>query len=65
MTVRDIVKLSGGAMFRLVDASVVGYMSHPKIIVEADRNVVLRSYGEFEVVPLEAFKRNGITLYVK
>ena len=65
MTVNEIIKISGGTMFRLVDASKVGYMTYPEVIIEGDRNVVGIRYGKFSVVHMEAHKKNGLTLYIK
>ena len=65
MTVNDIIKISGGSMYKVVDATRQGYMTSPVIILVADRNVVGKECGDMEVVAMEAYKKNGLTLYVK
>ena len=66
MIVRNFVKLDvSGMMFRLVDANRVGYMTHPVVILEADKNVVRKEYGEHEVVGFENATKKTMILYIK
>lgn len=52
-----------GAMFRLVDASRVGYMTKPTVIVEADRNGCSK-YWDYPVIGIAPCGKNTITVYV-
>ena len=66
MKVKDITKLTGTVMFRLIDATRQGYMTCPKVLYEADKNALHASgYDEMEIVFIEAYGKNKIALYVK
>lgn len=66
MTVKEFVSLDlAGQMFRLVDADRQGYMSCPKTIIEADKNVVRVRFGERIVVGFENASKKTMILYVK
>ena len=66
MTVENFVKLDvSGMMFRLVDANMVGYMTHHYVLIEADKNVVKKEYGRCEVVGFENVSKKIMVLYIK
>lgn len=66
MILKDFIKLdNGGVVYRLVDANRIGYMLHPYILIEADRNVVIKEYGEYEVVGFEIASKKTLILYIK
>lgn len=66
MKVKEITKMAGSTMFRLIDATLPGYMTAPKVLYEADKNAVrLAGYEDFEVVHIEALGKNKMALYVK
>lgn len=67
MTVKEFVKLDmGGLIFKVVDATRNGYMVKPYALAEADKNVLKRDYGNYEIVgfDIEGRRRVGV-LYVK
>lgn len=66
MTVTSFVRLDvSGVMFRLVDANRTGYVSNPYVLIEADKNVVKKEYGDYEVVGFENVTKKTMILYVK
>lgn len=67
MTVNDFLKLDkGNTLYKLIDASVPGYMVNPTAICEySDRNIVRTGYGTKQVAGFEASGKNKIHLYVK
>ena len=67
MKVCEFVRLDkGGILFKTVDATKVGYMSKPSVLVEADKNVLGKEYGNYDVVGFDVEKRGRtITLYIK
>lgn len=66
MTVKDFIALEkAGAMFTVVNANRVGYMTNPQIVDVADCNVIGRDYGEYELVGFEPVTKRNIKLYVK
>lgn len=65
MKVNEFVGIEkSGAMFAIVSADEVGYLTSQKIILEADRNVVLNKYGDCEVVGFEPKTKRTMYLYV-
>ena len=66
MTVAEFVKFDkGGALYRIVNAAEPGYMSTCKAMIEADKNVMKASYGEWQVVGFELLNRRVMMLYAK
>ena len=66
MTVAEFVKLDvSGMLFRIVDADRNGYMTHPYILLEGDKNVITQWYGEYEIVGFEGVSKRTIMLYIK
>ncbi len=65
MLVKDFLKLEkGGAMIKVFDASKVGYRNTDKYVIHADRNVVVSTLADSEVVGFEPCGKNSIKLYV-
>ena len=67
MTVNEFITMesSGEPMYRVVDASLKGYKSCPKVLYEADRNMVRELYGSYNLVGFEVATKKTIVLYVK
>ena len=67
MKVCEFVRLDkGGIIFKAVDATKVGYMLKPSVLIEADKNVLWKEYGNYDVVGFDVEKRGKtITLYIK
>ena len=65
MTVRELVMYDMDTMFKLVDASKVGYMSRPNVLIECDKNVARVEYGNMNVMHFEVTGKRKMTLYVK
>lgn len=64
MFVKDFVKMGIG-MFRIVDASKVGYRTRMEVEYEADKNAVTSWYGDWSVVGFEAVGKNKTVIYAK
>lgn len=72
MKVSDIANLNKDIItYKLLDASVTGYMTFPKTLAEVTAYEIFTSdctgykYKDFDVVRLEAPKKNAINLYIK
>ena len=66
MTVKDFIKLEkSGATFRVVDATKVGYMTKPTIIIEAGRSVVADRFGDWELIGFSAERKQIVEIYVR
>jgi hypothetical protein len=66
MKVKELVQIEkAGAMYRVIDATINGYMTNPKVIIEADRNIVMSRFSEYELVGFENVSKKIIALYVK
>lgn len=66
MVVNDFLKLDkGNTLYKLIDASVPGYMTNHTTICEySDRNVIRSNYGTKLIVGFTAGGKNKIHLYV-
>ena len=66
ITVTEFTRLSvDNIYFEIVDATLRGYMTSPKVLITADKNVVRKQYGDREVVGFELKTKKTITLYAK
>lgn len=66
MTVLEFTKLDmQGVMFAVVDANKTGFMSSPSILIEADKNVVRKNYGDREVIGFSLLGKTKMMLYTK
>ena len=66
MRVKDFLPLEkSGCLYRIVDASIPGYMTRNIEMMTADRNVMKKFYGEWEVVGFEPYSKKTITLFAK
>lgn len=66
MTIMELTKAEkSGAMFRVIDATKIGYMSSPTILIEAGKDVVRNLYADRELVGFSASGKNKIDLYIK
>jgi hypothetical protein len=66
MTITEFTRLSvGDVYFEIVDATIPGYMTNPKVLITADKNVVRQQYGDRNVVGFEPKTKKTITLYAK
>ncbi len=66
MTLKEFDKLNiGGYMYIAVDANKPGFMTDPKVLLIADRNVIRREYGDREVVGVGCTHKNKFTVYLK
>lgn len=65
MTVKDFVKMEkSGAMFHVVDANRIGYLTKQEVEIVCDRNVLYERFAENEVVGFEPKTKRSIYLYV-
>lgn len=66
MTVYEFTKLSvADVMFQIVNADKTGFMTTPEIMIEADKNVVRKLYGDRIVVYFELVSKKRMILYTK
>ena len=66
MKVSDFVKMeTSGALFTVVDANKVGYMTRPDVITVGDKNVLTMQFADAEVIGFEPKTARNITVYVK
>ena len=65
--VKDFLKLdNSGLMFSVIDASQPGCKSlNPKVMMEADKNVINWNYGEWTVDSFEPKTKRNIYLWIK
>jgi len=66
MKVKDLTAIGGETIYKVVDASLTGFFTHPHYLhFGADKNVIGKEYGELELVAVEASGKNTMTIYVK
>ena len=65
MRVKDFTRLGAGALYEVVDATRVGYMTRPAVLMTADRSVVDREHGDKELVAFAPKTKTTVTIYVK
>lgn len=65
MKVKEFISFEkSGAMFVVIDADMTGYMSNPKVLTIADRNVVSDNYGDAELIGFSSAASRRINLYI-
>ena len=66
MKVSEFIKFDkSNTFYRVVDATKVGYLTSPTVLTEADRNIVIKDFGEHELVGFSPVKKNALEIYVK
>lgn len=66
MTLKEFDKLNiGGYMYIVVDANKPGFMTDPKVLLIAGRDVTKREYGDKEVIGVASTHKNKLTVYLK
>ena len=66
MTVMEFIKLEkSGAMYKVINASLPGYMTSGKVLIEGDINVIKNMYAEKQLEGFSAGGKSKITLYIK
>ena len=64
MTIREFVQLEkSGAIFILIDASKRRYMRLHESVMEADRNVIDKYYGEWKMVGFQPVSKRKMALF--
>ena len=66
MKVNDFLKLDkSGCMYRVVVAEGQGWATTKRVEIEADRNIVKRVYGKWELVGFEIATKKALFLFVE
>lgn len=66
MKVAEFIKLDkANTIYRVVNANIVGYLTNPTVIIEADRNVIREMFGDHELIGFCPVKKNTLEIYVR
>ena len=57
--------LGTDSIYEVVDASKAGYMTRPEVLTTADRNVVGKDFGDYELVGFAPKSKTTVTIYVR